>query len=156
MLTISLPGADDLKLEHLVLDFNGTLACDGVLLEGVPSMLGRLAPHLRIHVVTADTFGTARQALAGLPVNVLCPYDIQLGTELIAGVEHTHPELTQGGRRWLSSSYMAGTVPRECDQPLSAPPTGAETLRYLDDLAGVRDFTARWARRAGLPPRRGG
>jgi anti-sigma regulatory factor (Ser/Thr protein kinase) len=95
-------------------------------------------------------------ALAGLPVNVLCPYDMQLGTELIASVEHTHPELTQGGRRWLSSSYMAGTVPRECDQPLSAPPTGAETLRYLDDLAGVRDFTARWARRAGLPPRRAG
>jgi len=71
MLTITLPGADDLKLEHLVLDFNGTLACDGVLLEGVPSMLGRLAPHLRIHVVTADTFGTARQALAGLPCEVV-------------------------------------------------------------------------------------
>jgi anti-sigma regulatory factor (Ser/Thr protein kinase) len=95
-------------------------------------------------------------ALAGLPVNVLCPYDIQLGTELIAGVEHTHPELTQGGRRWPSSSYMAGTVPRECDQPLSNPPAGAETLRYRDDLAGVRDLTARWARRAGLPPRRVG
>ncbi len=95
-------------------------------------------------------------ALAGLPVNVLCPYDIQLGTELIASVEHTHPELTQCGRRWPSSSYMAGTVPRECDQPLSNPPAGAETLRYRDDLAGVRDFTARWARRAGLPPRRVG
>jgi anti-sigma regulatory factor (Ser/Thr protein kinase) len=95
-------------------------------------------------------------ALAGLPVNVLCPYDIQLGTELIAGVEHTHPELTQSGRRWPSSSYMAGTVPPECDQPLSAPPAGAEALRYRDDLAGVRDFTARWARRAGLPPRRVG
>ena len=36
-------------------------------------------------------------ALAGLPVNVLCPYDIQLGTGLIASVERTHPELTQGG-----------------------------------------------------------
>jgi anti-sigma regulatory factor (Ser/Thr protein kinase) len=95
-------------------------------------------------------------ALAELPVNVLCPYDIQLGTELIASVERTHPELDQGGRRWPSSSYTAGTIPRECDQPLSTPPAGAETLRYRDDLARVRDFTASRAQRAGLPPRRVG
>ena len=95
-------------------------------------------------------------ALADVPVNVLCPYDIQLGTGLIAGVERTHPELTRGGRRWPSSSYAAGTVPEECDLPLSTPPAGAETLRYRDDLPGVRDFTASRARRAGLPPRRVG
>jgi anti-sigma regulatory factor (Ser/Thr protein kinase) len=95
-------------------------------------------------------------ALAELPVNVLCPYDIQLGTGLIASVEDTHPELTQGGRRWPSSSYTAGTIPRECDQPLSTAPAGAETLRYRDDLAGVRGFTASRAQRAGLPPRRVG
>jgi anti-sigma regulatory factor (Ser/Thr protein kinase) len=94
-------------------------------------------------------------ALAALPVNVLCPYDIQLGTGLIASVQHTHPELTHGGgRRWPSSSYTAGTIPRECDQPLTTPPAGAETLRYRDDLSGVRDFTASRARRAGFPPRR--
>jgi hypothetical protein len=43
-------------------------------------------------------------ALAALPVNVLCPYDIQLGTGLITSVERTHPELTRGGRRGPSSS----------------------------------------------------
>ena len=95
-------------------------------------------------------------ALAGLPVNVLCPYGIQLGTRLIASVERTHPELTQGGRRWPSSSYTASTIPSECDQPLSTPQAGAETLRYRDDLAGVRDFTTSRARQAGLPPRRVG
>ena len=95
-------------------------------------------------------------ALAGLPVNVLCPYGIQLGTGLIASVERTHPELTQGGRRWPSSSYTASTIPSECDQPLSTPQAGAETLRYRDDLAGVRDFTTSRARQAGLPPRRVG
>jgi anti-sigma regulatory factor (Ser/Thr protein kinase) len=95
-------------------------------------------------------------ALAALPVNVLCPYDIQLGTGLMASVERTHPELRQGTRRWPSSSYTAGTIPRECDQPLSTPPAGAETLRYRDDLAGVRAFAATRARQAGLPPRRVG
>lgn len=95
-------------------------------------------------------------ALAELPVNVLCPYDIRLGTGLVASVERTHPELSQGARRWPSSSYTAGTIPRECDQPLSTPPAGAETLRYRDDLAGVRALTATRARQAGLPPRRVG
>jgi anti-sigma regulatory factor (Ser/Thr protein kinase) len=57
---------------------------------------------------------------------------------------------------WPSSSYTAGTIPRECDQPLSTPPAGAETLRYRDGLAGVRAFAATRARQAGLPPRRVG
>jgi soluble P-type ATPase len=36
------------------------------LLSGVKTRLTRLAPSLRIHVVTADTFGKARSALRGL------------------------------------------------------------------------------------------
>jgi MEDS: MEthanogen/methylotroph, DcmR Sensory domain len=51
-------------------------------------------------------------ALADLPVSVLCPYDVRLGTGLIASVERTHPALTGGGRRWPSSSYAAGVVPQ--------------------------------------------
>jgi anti-sigma regulatory factor (Ser/Thr protein kinase) len=95
-------------------------------------------------------------ALADVPVSVLCPYDMRLGPGLIANVERTHPALTQDGRRWPSSSYAAGAVPDECDLPLSTPPSSAETLRYRDDLAGVRDFAAGRAQRAGLPPRRVG
>jgi anti-sigma regulatory factor (Ser/Thr protein kinase) len=93
-------------------------------------------------------------ALADVPVSVLCPYDMQLGTGLIGSVQRTHPELTRGGRRWPSSTYAAGTVPEECDLPLTAPPAAAETWRYRDDLADVRDFAASRAQRAGLPPRR--
>jgi anti-sigma regulatory factor (Ser/Thr protein kinase) len=95
-------------------------------------------------------------ALADVPVSVLCPYDMRLGTGLIASVERTHPALIQSGRRWASSAYAANTVPKECDLPLSTPPAAAETLQYRDDLAGVRAFAASRARRAGLPPRRVG
>ena len=95
-------------------------------------------------------------ALADVPVNVLCPYDMRLGTGLIASVQRTHPELLQGGQRWSSPSYAAGTVPDECNLPLSTPPAAAEALTYRDDLAGVRDFAASRARRAELPPRRAG
>lgn len=71
MLDIAIPGDATLTLEHLVLDFNGTLAIDGALVPGVADALRHLANRLDIHVVTADTFGTARQALAGLPVRLV-------------------------------------------------------------------------------------
>jgi anti-sigma regulatory factor (Ser/Thr protein kinase) len=96
------------------------------------------------------------RALADMPVSVLCPYDIRLGAGLIVSVERTHPALTGGGRRWRSSSYVAGMVPQECDLPLSTPPAAAQTLRYRDDLAGVRDFAASRARRVGLAAHRVG
>ena len=95
-------------------------------------------------------------ALAEMPVSVLCPYDVRLGTELIASVERTHPALTGDGRRLPSSSYAAGRVPQECDLPLSTPPAAAQALRYRDDLAGVRDFAASRARRVGLGAHRMG
>jgi anti-sigma regulatory factor (Ser/Thr protein kinase) len=95
-------------------------------------------------------------ALADMPVSVLCPYDVRLGTELIASVERTHPALAGNRRCWASSSYLAGMVPPECDQPLSTPPADAQVLRYRDDLAGVRDFAASRARRAGLAAHREG
>ena len=70
MVEVTIPGSATLRLEHLVLDFNGTLALDGVLIEGVADRISRLAEVLRIHVVTGDTFGTATAALAGLPCAV--------------------------------------------------------------------------------------
>lgn len=70
MVEVVIPGAPTLRLEHLVLDFNGTLACDGVLIAGVAVRIARLADVLRIHVLTGDTFGTAEAALAGAPCHV--------------------------------------------------------------------------------------
>lgn len=67
MLTIEIPGYRTLQLEYLALDYNGTLARDGVLIGGVRERLDELSRHLSIHVVTADTFGKAKSALAGMP-----------------------------------------------------------------------------------------
>jgi P-type E1-E2 ATPase len=67
MLEVTVPDAGVLRLQHLVLDFNGTLACDGVLLAGVAERMSRLAQQLTVHVVTGDTFGSARSALAAAP-----------------------------------------------------------------------------------------
>lgn len=70
MITVDIPGYRKLELEHLVLDYNGTLAVGGVLLHGVTDLLAQLATKVEVHVVTADTFGAARAALAGRPVSL--------------------------------------------------------------------------------------
>jgi soluble P-type ATPase len=67
MLEIPIPGFAELHLDHLILDYNGTIACDGELIRGVKERLEALAATLRIHVVTADTFGMAKEQLAGIP-----------------------------------------------------------------------------------------
>ena len=67
MIDVDIPGFGELRLDHLVLDFNGTLAVDGILVPGVAPILAELSSHLQIHVVTADTFGKAQGQLANVP-----------------------------------------------------------------------------------------
>jgi soluble P-type ATPase len=67
MIEIDIPGLAPLRLEHLVLDYNGTLATDGALIPGVGGRMQTLATRLRVHVVTADTFGRAHAQISELP-----------------------------------------------------------------------------------------
>lgn len=67
MIEIEIPGFGPVRLAHLVSDFTGTLSCDGTLLEGVADKLREISGHLKVHVLTADTCGTARTEMAGLP-----------------------------------------------------------------------------------------
>jgi len=60
------PGHGVLELDHLVLDYNGTLALDGRLKDGVADTLNRLAAHLSVHIITADTHGSVRREMDGV------------------------------------------------------------------------------------------
>ncbi|MBI4006215.1 MAG: ATPase P [Gammaproteobacteria bacterium] len=97
MININIPGFRDLQLVHLVLDYNGTLAVDGVLLPGVGEVLTALSSVIQIHVITADTFGLAATQLAELPVKLtITPaesqaeakfeYVSQLGNDSVAAI----------------------------------------------------------------------
>jgi soluble P-type ATPase len=46
------------KIEHVVLDFNGTLATDGLLEPNVDERLQKLSIRARIHICSADFHGT--------------------------------------------------------------------------------------------------
>ena len=76
MIEIKIPGNKILQLEHLVLDYNGTIAFDGALIDGVKECLAELSQMLTVHVITADTFGSVKKAiedidckLAVIPLN---------------------------------------------------------------------------------------
>lgn len=71
MLEIAISDGEVFHLNYLVADFNGTLACDGVLLPGARDGLCLLAEKLAIHVVTADTFGYAKEALVEIPCELV-------------------------------------------------------------------------------------
>ena len=71
MLNIQIPGREELSLSHLILDYNGTIAQDGEIIEGIRPRLAELAKNLSIYVITADTHGTAAKKCEGLPVEVL-------------------------------------------------------------------------------------
>lgn len=57
MIEINIPGQDTLRLQHLVMDVNGTLTLDGVLIDGVSRRLNLLRDRLTLHLLTADTHG---------------------------------------------------------------------------------------------------
>ncbi|NPV48956.1 MAG: HAD family hydrolase [Armatimonadetes bacterium] len=59
MVEIQLPGAEALRLTHLLMDINGTLTVDGHLLPGVTQRVQALGALLTPVLVTADTMGTA-------------------------------------------------------------------------------------------------
>ncbi|MFK5952154.1 MAG: ATPase P [Desulfobacterium sp.] len=66
MVTIKIPGAFTLNIKHVLLDFNGTIAVDGRLVQGVGHKINDLAQNLDFHVITADTFGSVKKEIKGL------------------------------------------------------------------------------------------
>ena len=71
MLEMTLPGYKALLLSYLVLDYNGTVACDGRLIPGVRERLEVLAKRVSIHILTADTFGSVQKETVGVPCEVV-------------------------------------------------------------------------------------
>lgn len=66
MLELDIPGFGFVRLKHLVSDFTGTLSVNGRLLPGVKERLNKIAGFLKIHILTADTFGKAKEELRGI------------------------------------------------------------------------------------------
>lgn len=70
MFNLDIPGYGKLEIKNLILDYNGTIAKDGKLLDGLKEMLIQLETVVDIYVLTADTYGTVENELKDLPVKV--------------------------------------------------------------------------------------
>lgn len=68
MIELSIPGRGSLRLKHLVTDVNGTLAIDGILIEGIARRIASIQDRLTVHMLTADTHG--RQAAIDRQLNL--------------------------------------------------------------------------------------
>ncbi|RKD22126.1 Soluble P-type ATPase [Caminicella sporogenes DSM 14501] len=70
MLEIEIPSFKKINVENIVFDYNGTLAVDGNLIEGVKERLLELTKILNVYILTADTYGTVKENFEGLNVDI--------------------------------------------------------------------------------------
>ena len=97
MIEVKVPGRDPYRLQHLVLDVNGTIAIDGQLIAGVAKRLDELRRSVQVHLLTADTRGRqgAIDAQLGMQAVRISPTDqvaqkaafvTELGRETVCAV----------------------------------------------------------------------
>ncbi len=70
MLIFDIPGREKIEIENVVFDYNGTVALDGKLIEGVKEDIERLKEFVNIYILTADTYGTVRAECSDLGIEV--------------------------------------------------------------------------------------
>jgi len=97
MIAFDIPGSGSYRLEHLVMDVNGTLAVDGQLIDGVAAKIMSLRNQINIHLLTADTHGkqsmidqqlglTAIRVMPGGESLQKADYVRRLGSESVAAI----------------------------------------------------------------------
>jgi soluble P-type ATPase len=147
MIEIDIPGYGSLKLEHFVTDFSGTLSEDGRVLAAVKDKLNELSRKLRIHVLTSDTFGMARQELEGVEcaLHVLEGaghvfqkenYVLALGAGAVVALGNGNNDTNMLGPRWAFRSLKE--VPTELLMHRRSLPTTCDAI----DLLSIRRLIA--------------
>jgi len=76
---IEIPHFKTLDISHLVCDYNGTIAKDGVVLPEIKTLFKELSRDYTLHVITADTFGSVISQLEG--------YGAQI--KILSSTDHT-------------------------------------------------------------------
>ena len=71
MILLNIPGYKRIEVRNVVFDFNGTIAEDGILIDGIKEKIKELSDkNVNIYILTADTFGSVREQCIGLPVKI--------------------------------------------------------------------------------------
>jgi len=71
LVEINIPGWENMEIENIVLDLNGTIATDGKIPSEVSEKIKSLSGCVKIYVLTADTQGTAGEEISDMYVELV-------------------------------------------------------------------------------------
>jgi len=71
LVEINIPGWGNLGIENIILDLNGTIAMDGKIPLEVKEKINILSQQVKIHILTADTQGTAAEEVRDIRVALI-------------------------------------------------------------------------------------
>lgn len=71
MLIYEIPGRDNIEVQNIVFDYNGTIAVNGKLINGAMELINKLSEYVNIYILTADTYGTVEKECIGINGKVL-------------------------------------------------------------------------------------
>lgn len=60
-MNIEIPGREVINIKNIIFDYNGTLAVDGLIKETIKEDLKKLSKEYNVYVLTADTYGSAKE-----------------------------------------------------------------------------------------------
>lgn len=146
---VSVPGRDDLWLQFLLLDVNGTLTDRGDLIPGVQPRIQRLQSALDIQLLSADTFGNLddiAEQLGGLTINRISRGDdkaaiaTRLGASACAAIGNGQNDTAMLRTAGLGIAVLGpeGTSPNALDAADIVTPTIEAGLDLLVDTAVLR------------------
>ncbi len=69
-----IPGVRTFNIKNIFIDYNGTIATDGVLHKGLLKQLEILALDFNVFILTGDTFGTVRETFKESNIEVILAY----------------------------------------------------------------------------------
>lgn len=68
---VEIPGRESFEIKNVVFDYNGTVAIDGKLIEGISESINELSNSFNFYVITADTYGTVKKELQNTKCEVI-------------------------------------------------------------------------------------
>lgn len=67
----NIPGQEPIEIKNIVFDYNGTIAIDGKLIDGIKELINELSSEINFHIITADTHGSVNKELEGVKCSII-------------------------------------------------------------------------------------
>ena len=137
---IEIPGRNTLEIQHIIFDYNGTIALDGKVIEGVAEKIQALSDRIDFHVITADTYGTAEKELEGVPcqvINLSKSNEFKTKTDYLAFLGKEHCLSVGNGfndKALLKQSILGIALIQDewcCTETLISPDIVCKSLMYV-------------------------